>query len=73
MKKKNTNVELMRIIACLIVIGVHTCLSATSEGEVDMGRLFLACLFADGVAVFWLISGFLCLAEAATKAWLKKP
>lgn len=55
---RNPAVELMRIFACLIVVGVHTCLSAVSDGDIDIGRQFIACLLADGVAVFWLIMGF---------------
>ena len=56
--KRNPSVELMRIFACLVVVGVHTCLSAVSGDSVDKGRLFISCLLADGVAVFWIIMGF---------------
>ncbi len=56
--KRNPSVELMRIFACLAVVGVHTCLSAVSGDRVDIGRLFISCLLADGVAVFWIIMGF---------------
>lgn len=57
-KGKDVSVELLRIIGCLIVIGVHTCLSAYVDGVYDESRLYIACIFADGVAVFWLITGF---------------
>ncbi len=72
MKKRNANVELIRVIACLIVIGVHTCLSATRNGEVDLGRLFLVCLFADGVAIFWFISGFFMFNGGSYRSLIKR-
>jgi surface polysaccharide O-acyltransferase-like enzyme len=56
--KRNPAVELIRIIGCMIVIGCHTCLSTTISGRWDNSRTFLAMVFADGVAVFWVIAGF---------------
>ncbi len=57
-KKRDSGVELVRLLACMIVVGVHTCLSSLKAGAPDAGRLFMACLFADGVALFWMVSGF---------------
>lgn len=56
--KRDPKVELMRIIACAIVIGVHTCLPSIVNGVPDTSRVFISCLLADGVAIFWLINGF---------------
>lgn len=56
--KRDPKVELMRIIACAVVIGTHTCLPSLVDGQADTGRVFISCLVADGVAVFWLINGF---------------
>ena len=56
--KRDPKVELMRIIACAIVIGTHTYLPSIVNGSPDASRVFIACLLADGVAVFWLINGF---------------
>ena len=56
--KRDFGVELIRVIACSIVIGVHVCLGTSVGGRPDIGRLYIACVFADGVAVFWLIMGF---------------
>lgn len=56
--KRDPVVELARILGCLIVIGVHTCLNISVNGSYDKGKLFIALLFADGVAVFWVILGF---------------
>lgn len=58
MKKRDPKVELMRIIACAIVIGAHTYLSPIVNERADIGRVFITCLCADGVAVFWFINGF---------------
>lgn len=56
-KSRNSSIELARIIGCLIVIGVHTLLGYEFEDGWDISELFLAMVFADGVAVFWLITG----------------
>lgn len=56
--KKDTSVELARILGCFIVIGVHICLPMFIDNTFDVGRGYISCLFADGVAVFWFISGF---------------
>ena len=56
--KRNINVELIRIIACCIVIGVHCKLPDFRDGVLSRGRLLVSCFLADGVAVFWMISGF---------------
>lgn len=55
--KRDSGIELARIIGCLIVIGVHTLLGYEQEGGWDNSRLFLGMIFADGVAIFWLIMG----------------
>lgn len=56
--KRNPSIELSRLLACLIVIGVHTSLSATiTEHSWDASRLFFNCLLADGVAIFFMITG----------------
>lgn len=55
---RKASVELARLIACLLVIGVHVSLSTVVNDTYDASRLLSACLVADGVAIFWLISGF---------------
>ena len=51
--KKDPAVELMRIIGCIIVIGVHSNL----YGAIEMGKgaSLISCWLADGVAIFWMI------------------
>lgn len=58
MKRRDINVELLRIIGCLIIVGVHTCLYQIVDDRADIGRTFISCLLADGVAIFWMITGF---------------
>lgn len=55
--RKDMSVELARILACLIVIGAHSYLSVYYDDCYDLNRVFISCLCADGVAVFWLIMG----------------
>ena len=55
--KRDPAIEMARIIACLMVIGVHTCLSTSINGIYEFYRVVIACFIADGVAIFWLISG----------------
>lgn len=56
--KKDVSIELIRLIACLIVIGTHMALTTYNEVQVDWSRLFTKCFLADGVAIFFLITGF---------------
>lgn len=56
-KKRNVNVELARIIACLMVIAIHTELSVNPNGEWDPSRTLIAILIGDAVAIFWMITG----------------
>lgn len=55
--KRDPAIELARWIGCLIVIGCHTYLPIISGDNYDAGRLFFGLIFADGVAIFWLIGG----------------
>lgn len=72
-KQRDYRVELMRIIGCLIVIGVHTLPSAMiSEGEYSRSLVLLSCIFGDGVAVFWIIGGFYLFRNYDYKKILKK-
>ena len=58
--KRNYVVDVIRIIACLIVIGNHCCLQAFNEyySQVDWSRLFEKCFLTDGVPMFFMITGF---------------
>ena len=69
---RKASVELARIIACLCVIGVHVSLSTVVNDRYDASRLLNACLVADGVAVFWLISGFFIFNTKSYEKLLKR-
>lgn len=55
---KDAGVELMRILGCMIVIACHCVVQYKFNDEYNFPNTFFACLWADGVAVFWLIAGF---------------
>lgn len=50
--------DIIRIIATFIVIATHVKLGFWEEDSINDGRLILACLFSDGVSVFFILSGF---------------
>ncbi len=73
--KRNANLELARVIACLMVIGCHVLLPACNNGVYEKGRVFFQCIFADGVGIFWLLTGaflFRSTYSKALKSMLKK-
>ncbi|MCI9635460.1 MAG: acyltransferase [Hungatella sp.] len=70
--KRDISVELARILASMIVIGVHSCLSVYYDGACAQNRVFIACLFADGVAVFWLIMGGFLFKNTCYKALIQR-
>lgn len=57
-KKRDPSVELLRIMACLIVIGVHIKLGNFVAGNIDRSRLLISCFLGDGVTIFWMVTGF---------------
>ncbi|MBQ9249500.1 MAG: acyltransferase [Oscillospiraceae bacterium] len=57
-KARNPGIELARIFGCLIVIGCHVYLPIVVDGSIDSSRALVGSVFADGVAIFWLILGF---------------
>ena len=55
--KRDPSIELVRLIGCLIVIGVHSWFGTSIDYANDFSRNFISCLLADGVAIFWVIGG----------------
>ena len=53
-KSRDLSVDLLRVIACLFVIGTH---SFDLHGS-DFSKLFLKTVFIDGVSVFFVLAGF---------------
>lgn len=70
--KKDVGVEIARIIACLQVICVHVCLPMIENGHLLWNRAVVAGLCADGVAVFWMISGFFMFRNYDFKKTMKR-
>lgn len=57
-RARDAGIELLRVVACLIVIGTHVKFDwVAPDGSADLSRTLVACLLADGVAVFWMITG----------------
>lgn len=58
--KRDSSIELIRIVACMIVVLVHLSLNVFDQyhSQVDWSRLFEKCFLSDGVPLFYLIMGF---------------
>lgn len=69
---KDISVESSRVIACLMVIGIHITLGICHDGYVDVSRLAFACVVADAVGIFWLILGFFLFKNNSYSKLLKK-
>ena len=59
-KKRDVTIELIRIVACIIVVATHLSLNVFDQyhSQVDWSRLFEKCFLSDGVPIFYLIFGF---------------
>jgi len=55
--KRDSSIELARLLACLGVIGIHTALSPNLGGVYEWDKIFLGCLTTDAVGVFLMITG----------------
>lgn len=69
-KLRDCNVDLIRIIACLIVISVHT--NNLAVNCLDKTRIIWAIIFGDGVAIFFMLMGFFLFKNNSFKKLLKK-
>ncbi len=70
--KKDPAVELARILGCLLVVGVHCWINNFGVAIQSKSGTYIACIFADGVAVFWIISGFFMYKNYSYKQTLKR-
>lgn len=57
-KTRDSLVEFLRILGCLMVIGTHLKPEAVVNGTPMRSATAIACLVGDGVTVFWMILGF---------------
>ena len=70
--KKDPAVELARIFGCLLVVVVHCWINNFGVAIQSKSGTYIACIFADGVAVFWIISGFFMYKNYSYKQTLKR-
>lgn len=56
--KRDIEVEVLRIIGCLLVIGSHVKLETTANGITDASRIIISAVLTNAVNVFWMIQGF---------------
>ena len=71
-RTRDVGVELARVLACLIVIGVHVKLPSLVGSSYDYGRILISCILSDGVALFWFISGFFLFDSTSFQKVLKR-
>ncbi len=57
-KKRYANIELGRVIACFIVICLHTITWYTYKGKLLENSLLIRSFLTDGVPIFWYIMGY---------------
>ena len=55
--KRNPCIEYIRLIACLIVVACHVNFQLASTADTEELKTFYFCVFSDGVAIFWMITG----------------
>ena len=55
--KRNPCIEYIRLIACLIVVACHVNFQLISTADTEGLKTFYFCVFSDGVAIFWMITG----------------
>lgn len=56
--KRDVTFELIRIVACFIVICLHTSTWYISGGSIDSQALLIKCFLQDAVPLFWFIMGY---------------
>ncbi len=59
-KKRDYSIDLIRVVACLSVICAHLCLQVlnTAYNRIDWSRLLEKSFLKDGIALFFMITGF---------------
>lgn len=73
-KKRDISAELIRVIACLLVIGNHLCLQVYNvyDVQVDWSRLFQRCFLTDCIPLFFMLTGFfIANGRSYKKIWKK--
>lgn len=71
MKKRDSTIELIRVIACLIVVTLHAS-SIMPLAEHDISKEIMAVILSDGVAIFFVIAGFFMFKRQSFSIEVKK-
>ena len=69
--KKVVFVDLLRVLACIIIIVCHCKLYLPGD-TTTKSKVLLSCLTADGVSIFWMIMGMFYFRDISYKDRLKK-
>lgn len=74
MKKRDTNVELLRLFASFIVIGTHVKLTnyVLEGGALNLGQIAISGFFGEGVTIFFFIFGFFMFKNISFKKMCKR-
>lgn len=64
-------IEVIRIVACFIVICLHTITWFRTPSHIIENSLLIRCFLADGVPLFWLIMGFFLFRNPNMTLWGK--
>ncbi len=56
-KRRDPRIETVRLIACFLVLVCHSYLPVQVDGKAIFGQVFIASLAADGVGIFWMVTG----------------
>lgn len=70
MRKRDINVDFIRVMACLLVICVH--IDGMGLVGVDKSKILWTVLFGDGVAFFFMLMGFFMFQNRSFLKLLKK-
>lgn len=57
-KKRDMSIEIIRIIACVLVVFAHIQIAINVEGVTRVDRLLFATAISDNVPLFFMISGY---------------
>lgn len=64
-------IEVIRIVACFIVVCLHTITWFRTPSRIIENSLFIRCFLMDGVPLFWLIMGFFLFRNPNITLWGK--
>lgn len=57
-QQKDVKAELLRVLACLMVIMVHIRIQPITDGQILKTTVFINCILSSAVGLFFLVTGF---------------